>query len=51
MYRSVNTKISHPGHKSSFQFVADQLVKIEAATLSNHTVLIIAETKQLGVYK
>ena len=43
--------IRHPGHWFPFQFVADQLVKIEAATLSNHTVLIIAETAQLGVYK
>ena len=37
--------------KMSFQFVGDKLVKIEAASLANHTVVIIAETTQLGVYK
>ena len=33
------------------QFVGDKLVKIEAVEVSNHTVIIIAETTQLGVYK
>jgi len=33
------------------QFVGDKLVKMEAATISKHTVVIIAETNRLGVYK
>ena len=48
--------VDSPGYTNAIlpdnvQFVGDKLVKIEAAEISNHTVIIIAETSQLGVYK